>query len=242
MKRSDDERSAGASTILFGGSFDPPHLGHLLIASEASDLLDGAGVLFVPAYRHSMKPTGPVASGDDRLAMLRSAVAADPRFAVSSTELDRNDVSRTYDTVTDLVARGTLTPRPWLVVGEELVPHLSRWYRGSELPTIVRFLIVRRRVAGGARTDADGTGGVVRTATGDANDLETAKADDAGSPRIASERSPFGAGRGEFRYVENPRFDVSSRDIRARLQDGRTIRYLVPDTVYEYIHRHSLYR
>jgi nicotinate-nucleotide adenylyltransferase len=74
---------------VFGGTFDPVHVGHLAIANAALDELGLDRVHFVPAHRSPLKQVGPVASAEDRLAMLTAAVADEPRFRVSTIELDR---------------------------------------------------------------------------------------------------------------------------------------------------------
>src|ERR671936_550065 len=89
---------------VFGGTFDPVHLGHLASAEEAAYRLCLPRVLFVPAQRQPLKDAGPHASAADRLAMLRLAVADNPCFAVSTAELDRPAPSYTVDTLRALRA------------------------------------------------------------------------------------------------------------------------------------------
>src|SRR5205809_6365041 len=84
---------------VFGGTFEPVHVGHLAIANAALDELGLDRVYFVPARRSQLKQDGPVASAEDRLAMLRSAPASEPRFKVSGVELDRKGPSFTVDTL-----------------------------------------------------------------------------------------------------------------------------------------------
>src|SRR2546429_7827510 len=82
---------------VFGGTFDPVHVGHLAIANAALDELGLDRVYFVPARRSPLKQDGPVASAEARLAMLTSATATAPRFKVSGIELDRTGPSFTVD-------------------------------------------------------------------------------------------------------------------------------------------------
>jgi nicotinate-nucleotide adenylyltransferase len=206
--------------VFFGGSFDPPHTGHLLIASELCDALRCQTVLFVPAGQNPFKEAGPEASGTDRLEMVRRMISGDTRFRVSSHEVERPGPSRTADSVTALIQAGDLVPTPWLVIGEELLPDLPRWYRVEELLETVRLAVVRRELPGDCAQNRD------HRETG---------ALDSGSLEIVPGRQT------EVAWVQNPRLAVSSSEIRRRLRDIRTIRYLVPDTVYEYINTHDLY-
>ncbi|TME67413.1 MAG: nicotinate-nicotinamide nucleotide adenylyltransferase [Chloroflexi bacterium] len=95
---------------VFGGTFDPVHVGHLAIANAALDELGLDRVYFVPARRSPLKQDGPVASAEARLAMLTSATATEPRFKVSGIELDRKGPSFTVDTLEELRGEGDLFP------------------------------------------------------------------------------------------------------------------------------------
>jgi nicotinate-nucleotide adenylyltransferase len=90
---------------VFGGSFDPPHHGHLIVAADAAEALALDLLLFVPAADPPHKPGAVVAAADLRLAMLRGATAGDPRFAVDDLELRRGGTSYTVDTLRELRAR-----------------------------------------------------------------------------------------------------------------------------------------
>jgi nicotinate (nicotinamide) nucleotide adenylyltransferase len=93
---------------VFGGTFDPVHVGHLAIANAALDELGLDSVYFVPARRSPLKQDGPTASAEDRLAMLTAAIADEPRFRVSPVELDRSGPSFTVDTLESLRGEGDL--------------------------------------------------------------------------------------------------------------------------------------
>jgi nicotinate-nucleotide adenylyltransferase len=121
---------------VFGGTFDPVHVGHLAIANAALDELGLDRVYFVPARRSPLKQDGPIASAEDRLAMLSAAVADEPRFRVSQIELDRNGPSFTVDTLESLRAEGEL----FLILGSDAYTDFERWReptRIRELATIV---------------------------------------------------------------------------------------------------------
>ena len=121
---------------VFGGTFDPVHVGHLAIANEALDELGLDYVYFVPARRSPLKQDGPMASAEDRLAMLTAATRDEPRFRVSQIELDRTGPSFTVDTLESLRSEGEL----FLILGSDAYADFERWRepaRIRELATIV---------------------------------------------------------------------------------------------------------
>jgi nicotinate-nucleotide adenylyltransferase len=135
---------------IFGGSFDPPHNGHLALADAA--LATGAWdrVVFVPTARSPLKSAAAGAGPDDRLAMLAAAAADDPRLAIDDCEIVRGGVSYTYDTVVDLVRRYRCDGKPGLLIGDDLVGRFAEWYRADELAALVRLVVARRRPDGPA--------------------------------------------------------------------------------------------
>jgi len=126
----------GSGGGVFGGTFDPVHVGHLAIANAALDELALDRVYFVPALRSPLKQDGPAASADDRLAMLTAAIADEPRFRVSPIELERKGPSFTVDTLESLRGEGEL----FLILGSDAYADFARWRepaRIKELATIV---------------------------------------------------------------------------------------------------------
>jgi len=121
---------------VFGGTFDPVHVGHLAIANDALDELGLDRVYFVPARRSPLKQDGPIASAEDRLAMLIAATLGEPRFRVSRVELEREGPSFTVDTLESLRGDGAL----FLILGSDAYADFERWRepaRIRELATIV---------------------------------------------------------------------------------------------------------
>ena len=141
---------------IYGGTFDPVHTGHLILARDAVELLGLARLIFVPAAISPHKlGRAPGASGADRLAMLRAALADEPDFEVDALELDRPGPSYAFDTVAALQAR-----RPdaefFYLIGADNVPDLSTWHRADELRTRVRFAVFHRRASDGTVSGAEG--------------------------------------------------------------------------------------
>lgn len=137
---------------VFGGSFDPIHNGHLAIALAAAESIPLDLVLFVPARRSPLKGDPPVASEADRLAMIELAIADEPRFECSRTELDRPEPSYTVDTLSRLTGRGRL----YLILGADAARDLPRWREPDRVRALATIVVARR-----PGMEADGSAGVV---------------------------------------------------------------------------------
>jgi nicotinate-nucleotide adenylyltransferase len=125
---------------VFGGTFDPVHVGHLAIAQAALDTADLDRVVFVPARRSPLKEHGPAAGEEDRLAMLEAAVKGEPRFSVSRSELDRPEPSYTVDTLEDLKSEGDL----FLILGSDALADLPKWRSPDRIRALAKLLVARR--------------------------------------------------------------------------------------------------
>lgn len=129
---------------IFGGSFDPVHLGHLAAAEQAAYGLALARVLFVPARHQPLKEQAPRASDADRLAMLELAVAGNPRFAVSALELERPAPSYTVETLRALAAQYGPDCELYLLLGVDAVNTLDRWREPDALLRLARVVAMSR--------------------------------------------------------------------------------------------------
>ena len=127
-------------TGVFGGTFDPVHIGHLAIALAALESARLDRVIFVPASRSPLKDRGPYASAEDRLAILEAATKDEPRFAVSRIELDRDGPSYTVDTLEALRGEGDLH----LILGSDALADLGRWRRPERVRELATILVARR--------------------------------------------------------------------------------------------------
>jgi nicotinate-nucleotide adenylyltransferase len=128
---------------LYGGSFNPVHAGHVLVAQAALEELELERVIFIPAAQSPFKPGVPLAPDRLRLQMLRLALAGYPRFEVDPLEIDRGGVSYTIDTVRHYSARLPDASLCYLI-GADHVPQLPRWRDSAELAQLVEFIVVGR--------------------------------------------------------------------------------------------------
>lgn len=125
---------------VFGGTFDPVHVGHLAIAHAALESLPLDRVLFVIAKRSPLKDRGPVASEADRLRMLELAVAGEPHFAVSRAELDRDGPSYTVDTLERLSGADEL----FLILGSDAVADFPKWKDPARIGQLATVAVAER--------------------------------------------------------------------------------------------------
>jgi nicotinate-nucleotide adenylyltransferase len=139
---------------VFGGTFDPVHVGHLAIANAALESVPLDRVLFVLARRSPLKETDPVAAEGDRLKMLELAIADEPRFAVSRLELDRTGPSYTVETLEQLAGADEL----FLILGGDAIAALPRWKDAGRIATLATLLVAERPGA----PERAGTAPVVR--------------------------------------------------------------------------------
>lgn len=128
---------------LFGGSFDPVHCGHLLMARAAMEEAQLERMIFIPAAQSPFKPDGTSTPAAVRAAMLRLALAGQTQFEVDELEMQRGGVSYTIDTVQEFHRRHP-EARFWYLIGADHVPLLPKWRSGGELAGLVEFLVIPR--------------------------------------------------------------------------------------------------
>jgi nicotinate-nucleotide adenylyltransferase len=137
------EHSALKKIAIYGGTFDPIHHGHLIVAREALEKLGTEEVIFVPARMSPLRKTAPVAKDEVRLLMIQAAIENEPGFAVDDCELRRPPPSYTIDTVEQIRRRiGAATI--YCLVGEDNVDKLTKWRRFADLEKMVRFVVLDR--------------------------------------------------------------------------------------------------
>lgn len=126
---------------VFGGTFDPPHYGHLAAAQEVAWRLDLDRVLFLPARQNPLKRAEPSSTVDDRCEMVRLAIADNPLFELSRLDLDRPPPSYTADLLRALHA---LDRELYFIVGADILPELPRWREPEEILRLARLCVVTR--------------------------------------------------------------------------------------------------
>lgn len=128
---------------VFGGTFNPIHIGHLILAEEAREKLGLAKVIFVPAYLPAHKDDAGIAPAKARLKMLKLAIKGNKYFSASELEIKREGRSYTIDTITELKKRH---PRDdlYFIIGSDLLKYLNEWKDLSEIIKMVNFIVATR--------------------------------------------------------------------------------------------------
>lgn len=128
---------------IYGGTFDPIHHGHLILARQAQETLGLEKVIFVPAAISPFKKKPPAANGEMRFSMLRAAIEGETGFTVDDCELRRPPPSYTIVTVEEIRRREDAAEIHCLI-GEDNVDELAKWHRFTELEKMVRFIVLDR--------------------------------------------------------------------------------------------------
>ena len=139
---------------VLGGSFDPPHLGHLILAEEARLGLDLEQVLFVPAGAPWRKAGQELSPWEDRLAMVRLAVADNPHFAASTLEIDRQGPSYTAETLTALHEELPADSELFFIMGQDSLADLPNWWQPQRIISLARLAVAGRTAGEAAEADA----------------------------------------------------------------------------------------
>jgi nicotinate-nucleotide adenylyltransferase len=200
---------------LFGGTFDPPHIGHLVIAEWALERLRLDRVVFMPTGDPPHKRARLLTAAADRVAMTRLAVRGNRAFTVSTIETRRRGLSYTVDTLRALHARHR-GARVFLLMGEDSLEQFLTW-REPEVILELATLAVAPRGSSGPEGTRDRRPAIYR-----------------GARRIVGAR--------DLMWLDSPVLAISSSQIRRRARAGRSVRYLIGAPVEAYIARHRLYR
>ncbi len=198
---------------LFGGTFDPIHLGHSEVANAAAQHLHAEKVVFIPARRSPLKGFLPAAGNEDRLKMIALAIRNNPAFAVSDCELRRSAPSYTLDTVRQFQAdHGPETAIYWLL-GADSVEDLAYWHKVDELLDACNVAVMYR---GGYE----------------------APTFDKYLPLWGIKRIR----KLQANVIETPSIDISSTQVRERLAAGEDVNDMLHPDVAAYIREQGLYR
>jgi nicotinate-nucleotide adenylyltransferase len=130
--------------ILFGGTFDPVHNGHLAVAKSAAEQIGASKIILIPARRSPHKHQKPIASDDDRLAMLRLATSGDVMFEVSPIELNRGEPSYTIDTIRLLREKMSGDCKFYWLLGADMLKDIMKWHKIGELMNECNISVMNR--------------------------------------------------------------------------------------------------
>lgn len=193
-----------------GGTFNPIHLGHLIIAEMARDRFGLDKVLFIPSGMPPHKNLGSVLDAEQRFDMVRRAVAGNSYFEESRIEIDRVGYTYTVDTLKKLRELYGSDAILYYIIGADVLHDLVTWKSFEEVFKICEFIAALR--------PGNNTQDFYR--------------------QMEYLKDTYGA---VIHFIETPLIEISSTDIRKRIKEGRSIKYLVPESVEEYIKSNKLY-
>ena len=198
---------------LYGGSFNPVHCGHLIIARSVVERLDLARVIFLPSAVPPHKEGERLLEAGHRAEMVRLAIAGEPLFDISDYDLTRDGPSYTVETIAHFRRELGDDAELFWIIGADWLMELGTWHRAAELVDACTIVTAAR--PGWERPDL------------------SPLADRLGAAQIAKLHAHI---------LDTPQIDISATDIRERVAAGRSIRYLVPESVQDYIEMFKLYR
>ncbi|MCX7841900.1 MAG: nicotinate-nucleotide adenylyltransferase [Clostridia bacterium] len=200
-----------SSIGIMGGTFDPVHNGHLIIAEEVREKLKLDSILFIPSGHPPHKDKLKIASAEHRLNMIKCAIGSNSAFCVSEMEIEREGYTYTVDTLQQLKSLYGDSTKLFFIIGADVVRDLVNWRDFKKVFTLCEFAAVMRP----------------------GFEKETYR------NQIRRLTSEYMA---KIHNVDVPVIDISSTYIREKLAKGESIKYLVPESVEEYIKRNGLYK
>lgn len=193
---------------IFGGTFDPPHIGHLILAEDAREQLDLDQVLWVLTPYPPHKTMQKISPVQDRMSMVLLAIAGNSNFNLSRVDMDREPPHFAADTVAILREKNPKDEFFYLM-GADSLNDLPAWHEPHMFISLCHGIAVMMR-----HDEA----------------LETSKLE-----------LEIGGLSEKLHFLQTPVIEISGSDIRARVGEGKSIRYLVPDKIHHYILNHKLY-
>jgi nicotinate-nucleotide adenylyltransferase len=208
----------GTRIGLFGGTFNPIHLAHLRAAEEVREALALERILFIPSAIPPHKkadPENPIATAEERLDWVEHAIAEHKAFSIDRIEIDREGPSFLVDTLQRIREREAGQRRTVFILGEDAFAEMGEW-RDPEAIFALTDLAVMTRPPGQLRNLADRIPAVVK---------------DAFTFRDNGTKAVHATAGTEIQLVSISALDISSSLIRERCREGRSIRFLVPETI-----------
>ncbi|MCF8435512.1 MAG: nicotinate (nicotinamide) nucleotide adenylyltransferase [Ignavibacteriales bacterium] len=186
--------------LLFGGTFDPVHIGHLITARFVFENRKADSIIFMPNYQSPLKTDFMPTPTFHRLNMLQLALLGLEGFIVSDFEINRKQISYTYQTIEELSSPENILE---IIIGYDNLLVFEKWMKPDLIVEKVKLLVLKRNT------------------------------------HTSDDRNRFFK---DAVFLDTPRIDISSTEIRNRVKSGRSIDFMVPEKVKEYILENNLYK
>jgi nicotinate-nucleotide adenylyltransferase len=209
---------------LFGGTFDPIHLGHLRCAEEILEIFNLDKVIFIPAAQPPLKNNRDIISFYHREQMIKLAIEGNSLFSSSDIENQREGRSYSIDTIKHFLNHSPENPDLYFILGQDAFHGIQAWKQWDKLLSLCNFIVITR-----PGYEIKGLKGILTP-----NLSAKFKYDKTTDGFVGPSGNTI-----SFRKVIY--LDISSSDIRDRVKKGKSVMYLTPDSVREYIVNHSLY-
>lgn len=214
---------------IYGGSFNPVHNGHLILAEEIRQILCLDKIIFMPAAEAPHKPGAFLIEPHHRLNMLQKAIEGNPYFTCSEMEVQRGGKSYTIDTLRNFRRQSAPSDKLYFILGSDAFLELATWKQPHELLDLACFIVIERP---GASLDE---------AIQFLQSFNPLPYQVLQTP-LLFQNPPLARQGARVFFVRATLIDISSSVIRQLVQAGKSIRYLVPDEVKSYIDKQQLYR
>ncbi|MGA8178619.1 MAG: nicotinate-nucleotide adenylyltransferase [Desulfobacterales bacterium] len=216
---------------LFGGTFNPVHLGHVQVIREVKSGFNLDEILIIPSALPPHKNQNTVVDAEDRLEMIRLAFLSDPDFVISEVELKRTGLSYTIDTVRYFRSILPESTKLYLIMGLDAFLEIDTWKSYKDLFLLIPFIVISRTVAGKDEKTSRGDvlGNFLRSRISKGYAFSASQ-----STYVHDRKQPI------FVFDVSP-IDISSTTIREYIKKGVSIKHLVPEIIEDYIKTKGLY-
>lgn len=199
---------------IYGGTFDPIHTGHLIIAEQVREILSLNKIVFLPNGNPPHKKYK-ISDKYHRYKMIELAIKGNKHFIISDLEIEKNELSYTYDTILELTS--IYKEELYFIIGADSLINLHKWHRYKELIKLCKIVVLPR---------------VLENISNEENNLDFLRS------WIVNNLE---ADINNFILIDFPMLEISSTFIRTKIKENKSVKYMLPEKVIKYIYEENLY-